>query len=88
LEHPEKICFCTHDPTDVFYRNMGYNTLTKLIEKYPFKVHLHAHIHSNIRNALINKTYSLNRSFIALSRFEPESLEPYSSDSKTLLRDI
>jgi hypothetical protein len=50
------------------------------LEKLPFKVHYHAHIHSNIHDLVVNKTDTVNRSFVALSRFKKEALEPHTSE--------
>jgi len=86
IRSPEKTFFCTHDPTDFYYRNMGYRSLTSLLQKIPFKAHYHAHIHSNIRNTTIGSTPSINRSFMALSKFEPKALEPYDDDVKAMFQ--
>ena len=44
VEEPERTVLCTHDPCDVHYRNLGYGALTRMLQKWPFKVHYHAHI--------------------------------------------
>jgi len=89
LKRPGRTYLCTHDPTDSYYVNLGYNALTEMLLKHSLKVHYHAHIHSNIRKTVIGKTPSVNRSFIALSRFEPEALEPSTSELKSLYdRDV
>jgi Icc-related predicted phosphoesterase len=84
VKDPTKTVLCSHDPADFLYVNMGYNALTKLLQNYPFKAHYHAHIHSNIRNHIIGETPSINRSFIALARFEPEALEPTTAELRSL----
>ena len=89
IPEPRKTILCTHDPCDFHYRNLGYRGLTKMLEKWPFKVHYHAHIHSNIRQTVIGETPSENRSFVALSKFNPQALEPSTSEIRTLYgRDI
>lgn len=89
LKRPKKTYLCTHDPTNSYYVNLGYNALTKMLLKYSPKVHYHAHIHSNIRKTISGKTPSINRSFVALSRFKPEALEPSISELKSLYnRDV
>lgn len=84
IEKPRETFLFTHDPTDSFYKNMGYRALTDLLREIPFKTHYHAHIHSNIRNIVVNETPSINRSFIALARFKPDLLKPYSCDLESL----
>lgn len=89
LKRPKETYLCTHDPTDSYYANLGYNALTEILLKYSPKVHYHAHIHSNIRKTVVGETPSVNRSFVALSRFEPEALEPSTPALKSLYeRDI
>jgi len=89
IPEPHRTIFCTHDPCDFFYRNMGYKGLTHLLERWEFKVHYYAHIHSNIRQITISKTPSVNRSFIALSRLEPQTLEPSTPEILSLYgRDV
>lgn len=89
FKRPKRTYLCTHDPTDSYYVNLGYNALTKILLKYSPKVHYHAHIHSNIKKTVIGKTPSVNRSFVALSRFEPEALEPATPKLKSLYdRDV
>lgn len=85
IANPGATIFCTHDPCDVHYRNMGYRALTKMLEKWPFKVHYHAHIHSNIRDTVVNKTQTVNRSFVALSKFKKEALEPSTPEIRALI---
>ena len=84
LKRPKRTCLCTHDPTDYYYVNMGYHALTRLLQKYSFKAHYHAHIHSNIRNMMIGETFSTNRSFVALARFDPKVLEPTTPKLRSL----
>ena len=84
LQGPTRTCLCTHDPTDSYYVNLGYTALTKMLQDYSLKVHYHAHIHSNIRETMIGKTPSVNRSFVALSRHRPEALEPATPLLKSL----
>jgi hypothetical protein len=89
IPEPDKTIFCTHDPCDFFYCNMGYRELTQMLEKWAFRVHYHAHIHSNIRQTVIGKTPSENRSFIALSKFNPQALEPSTNEIQSLYgRDV
>jgi Icc-related predicted phosphoesterase len=89
IPQPHKTVLCTHDPTDFFYSNMGYRALTQVLQREPFKVHYHAHIHSNIRQTVIGKTPSVNRSFIALSKLDPQALEPNTEKIRSLFeRDI
>lgn len=89
IPEPTKTIFCTHDPCDFFYRNMGYRGLTQMLEKWAFRVHYHAHIHSNIRQTVIGKTPSENRSFIALSKLNPQALEPSTNEIRSLQgRDV
>lgn len=89
LKRPKRTCLCTHDPTDSYYVNLGYKALTEILRRYSSKVHCHAHIHSNIRKTVIGKTPSINRSFVALSQFEPEVLEPSTPELKSSYdRDI
>jgi hypothetical protein len=73
---PNQTIICTHDPTDFYYTNMGYGALTKLLKKFPFRTHHHAHIHSNLREHIVGVTPTINRSFQALRRFKREVLEP------------
>lgn len=84
IANPRVTVFCTHDPCDVHYRNMGYRALTRMLEKWPFKVHYHAHIHSNIHDLVVNKTETVNRSFVALSKFKKEALEPSTVEIRSL----
>ncbi len=89
IPEPKKTILCTHDPCDSFYRNMGYHGLTQMLERWVFKTHYHAHIHSNIRQTLIGETPSINRSFVALSKLDPQALEPSTSEIQPLYgRDI
>jgi hypothetical protein len=81
---PEKTILCTHDPCDNFYRNMGYREFTQMLSRWDFKVHYHAHIHSNIRKTVVGKTPSINRSFIALSKWNREALEPTTREVRSL----
>jgi len=80
---PERTVFCTHDPTDFYYTNLGYRALTQLLKKFPFKIHYHAHIHSNLREHTVGVTHTINRSFQALRRFKSEALEPLPASLKT-----
>lgn len=84
IANPEATVFCTHDPCDVHYRNMGYRALTSILQKWPFKIHYHAHIHSNIHDLIVNKTNTVNRSFFALSKFKKEALEPSTVEIRSL----
>lgn len=84
LPEPQKTILCTHDPCHFFYRNMGYRGLTQMLERWAFKVHYHAHIHSNIKQTVIGKTPSINRSFVALSKLDPQALEPSTSEIQSL----
>lgn len=84
IKNPEKTYVCTHDPTDSYYTNMGYNALTKMLAKFSPKAHYHAHIHSNIRKTVVGKTPSINRSFVALSKLDPEALEPTTTQIRSL----
>ena len=77
---PKNTIICTHDPIDIKYPNQGLSSLTDLLSKYPFKAHYHAHIHSNIHNSIINETPSINRSIIALAKFDPDILQPISNE--------
>lgn len=77
---PKNTIICTHDPIDIYYRNQGLSSLTDLLERYPFKAHYHAHIHSNINNVKVNETWSINRSIIALAQFDPDKLKPISQE--------
>jgi len=89
IPEPQKTILCTHDPCDLYYRNMGYRGLTQMLERWAFKVHYHAHIHSNIRQIAVGKTQSINRSFVALSKLDPQALEPSTSEIRSLYgRDI
>jgi len=89
LKRPKETYLCTHDPTDFYYTNLGYSALKEMLLKHSPKVHYHAHIHSNIKKTVIGETPSVNRSFVALSRFEPEALEPSTPKLKSLYdRDI
>jgi len=89
LKEPTRTFLCTHDPTDSYYVNLGYNALTEMLLKYSPKAHYHAHIHSNLRETAVGKTPSVNRSFIALSRFKPEALEPITPELKSVYdRDV
>ena len=85
VANPRATIFCTHDPCDVHYRNMGYHALTRMLEKWPFKVHYHAHIHSNIHDLVVNQTETVNRSFVALSKFRKEALEPTTVEIRALI---
>jgi hypothetical protein len=80
--------FCTHDPCDVRYRNMGYHALTSLLEESQFKIHYHAHIHSNIRDTVAKSTETVNRSFIALSKLKSEALEPTTGEIRSMFKRI
>jgi len=84
VEEPGRTVLCTHDPCDAHYRNLGYGALTRMLQKWPFKVHYHAHIHSNLRRVVVGVTPSVNRSFIALAKFEPKALEPAIDEIKKL----
>lgn len=86
VQKPQKTILCTHEPCDFYYRNMGYRGLTQMLERWEFKVHYHAHIHSNIRETVVGKTQSVNRSFVALSKLNPQALEPSTSEIRSLYR--
>lgn len=73
---PEKTIFCTHEPTDYYYKYMGYKSLTEFLKNIPFRVHYHAHIHSNLREDIVGITPTVNRSFQALRKFKSEVLNP------------
>jgi len=88
IPEPRKTILSTHDPCDFFYRNMGYRGLTQMLERWAFKVHYHAHIHSNIRETVVGKTPSVNRSFVALSKLNQQALEPSTSEIQSLYRRI
>jgi len=89
ISKPRNTVLCTHDPCDIFYRNMGYKGLTQILERWAFKAHYHAHIHSNIRQTVIGTTPSINRSFVALSKLDQQALEPVTSEIRSLYgRDI
>lgn len=55
-----------------------------MLERWAFKAHYHAHIHSNIKQTVIGETPSINRSFIALSKFNPQALEPDTNEVRSL----
>lgn len=82
---PEKTIFCSHDPTDYYYTNMGYTVLRKLLEKFHFKIHYHAHIHSNLREHVVGVTPTVNKSILALYQFKREALEPLPESLNLLL---
>jgi len=84
IPEPSKTILSTHDPCDFFYRNMGYRGLTEMLERCAFKVHYHAHIHSNIRQTVVGKTQSVNRSFVALCKLNQQALEPSTSEIRSL----
>jgi len=84
ISESQNIILCTHDPSDFYYHNMGYKALTKMLERRRFKLHYHAHIHSNIRQTIVNKTPSVNRSFVALSKLNQQTLEPSTNEIRSL----
>jgi len=89
ITEPQKTLLCTHDPCDLYYRNMGYRGVTQMLERWAFKMHYHAHIHSNIRQIVVGKTQSINRSFVALGKLNPQALEPSTSEIRSMYgRDI
>lgn len=89
IPEPAKTILCTNDPCDLFYRNMGYKGPTVMLERWPFKAHYYAHIHTNIRQTVVGSTQSVNRSFVALSKLNQQALEPSTNEIRSLYgRDI
>ncbi len=86
IPNPSQTVFCTHDPCDVQYHSMGYRALTTMLEKWPFKAHYYAHIHSSIRDVVVNETKTINRSFVALGKLNKEALEPATNEIRSIVK--
>jgi Icc-related predicted phosphoesterase len=84
---PKKTILCTHEPTDYYYTYMGYKALTNLLKGTRFRVHYHAHIHSNLREDVVGFTPTVNRSILALYQHKREDLEPLPEPVAQMLKE-